>query len=180
MDLTRIRGDVRGMLNPLGNGSQGQRHNVDGIFCWCHGAERPCENFTQVFRNGTFETVNQSFLGYGGNDPYIPATRVHEATISKVRDVLTLWRVLGVMPPAALCMTLVNVAAYRLAIPDSWAYSFDHRLGMDRDTVLLPSTIIEDFTREPAAIARPILDALWNSAGIERCFAYGADGSYTG
>jgi hypothetical protein len=50
------------------------------------------------------------------------------------------------------------------------------RMGLtprfDRDTILLPEILLQDFEGDSHALAKTMVDALWQAAGLPRCFNY--------
>jgi hypothetical protein len=51
---------------------------------------------------------------------------------------------------------------------------------IDRDTLLLPEVLVEDFSVSTDNLLRPVFDALWQAAGFSSCEHYDAQGHYDG
>jgi hypothetical protein len=64
-------------------------------------------------------------------------------------------------------MSLVGVSEYEFATSTEMGVGYyAHRV--DRDDLLLPPTLVQDFTTSPADICRPVFDALFNAAGLSK------------
>lgn len=51
------------------------------------------------------------------------------------------------------------------------AGAYGHRQdSFDRDKLLLPDLLLEDFSNDLDALFKPAFDALWQASGWERCF----------
>lgn len=48
----------------------------------------------------------------------------------------------------------------------------------DRDSLILPEVMIENWSDNPASSLRPIFDMVWNAFGYERSFNYDASGQW--
>jgi hypothetical protein len=57
----------------------------------------------------------------------------------------------------------------------SWEQFSPH--AIDRAIVWLPETKIDAFDTDPLKHLRPVLDVLWNAAGMERSFSYDEQGN---
>ena len=49
---------------------------------------------------------------------------------------------------------------------------------IDRDVLLLPEVIVEDFEADPREYMRPVFDAVWNAAGWPRSMNYDEEGKW--
>jgi hypothetical protein len=47
---------------------------------------------------------------------------------------------------------------------------------LDRDGLLLPDVLVEDFDQAPALILKPLFDAVWQAAGLLGSMNYYSDG----
>jgi len=89
---------------------------------------------------------------------------------------LALQERLGVDPPVLVMLTLLGVRGYRMTVspPD-----FDAGTPIDRDDLVVPEILFEDYETDPQAVAgrmRPAFDAVWNACGFARSPNYGLDG----
>ncbi len=155
-------------LLPLGCGSNGQRFNLDGIIR--ADEYHPTNTYTLLFRNGIVETASRHLLRGRANEYYIPSTFVQNDVLDHLRRTLRTLSQLHIPPPAVALMSLFGVRELEFAADHR--YAGHYRFEIDRDELLLPGTIVEDFDQDVIEIARPIFDALWNVAGFARWFEY--------
>jgi len=50
---------------------------------------------------------------------------------------------------------------------------------IDRDILLLPEVLVDEFSAETPQVLRPAFDALWQACGFERSQNYDASGNWT-
>ena len=103
--------------------------------------------------------------GSSSNRGDIPAMVFAINLLCHVRDVSNIYRQLNVPPPAAMFLSFLNVRDQLIRCSDSMGLSA--RGSFDRNDVLIPGSVVEDFTLNPAEICKPLLDAFWNAAGQE-------------
>lgn len=157
-------------LAPLGTSSNGSRFNLDGILTWSEWTEGRRDAYTQLFRNGIVESADRHNLKNGPSQKFIPSTLLINAVLQKISDILAMYRhCLEIPPPAALTLTLINVREFELATNQRDYFRLQR---IDREDVVLPAVLVEDFTLNPVEIARPLFDALWNAGGFARWFDY--------
>ncbi|MGE5645934.1 MAG: helix-turn-helix domain-containing protein [Acidobacteriota bacterium] len=155
-------------LLPLGCGSNGQRFNLDGIISVDD--YHPTNAYTLLFRNGIVETASRYLLRGRTNEFYIPSTCVQRDVLDHLSRTLGTLSQLHVPPPAVALMSLLGVRELEFAADRRYTGHYHFRI--DREDVLLPGTIIDDFDQDVIEIAHPIFDALWNAAGFARWFEY--------
>jgi hypothetical protein len=51
---------------------------------------------------------------------------------------------------------------------------------IDRDALIIPEIIVENYECNPAEVMRPLFDAIWNAAGWERSRNYNETGQWVG
>lgn len=54
----------------------------------------------------------------------------------------------------------------------------DKIFPIDRDIILIPEIIIEDYEFNPPQLFKPTIDSIWNACGFERSFNYIKDGEW--
>jgi hypothetical protein len=152
------------------------RYNLDGLIVYSEKENNLSNAYAQIFRNGIFESVSTSLFVSSTEDPHIPSIVFERELINSFESCATLYRKLQVSMPAVLMVSLIGVRGYKLGV--SQMLNHEHVNKIDRDTLLLPEIIIEDFGIDPATTLRPILDALWNSAGWARSYGYDDAGKW--
>jgi hypothetical protein len=73
-------------------------------------------------------------------------------------------------------MVLMPVSARkRLFVRGDFRHTYP---PVDRDDLLLPDVMVDEFGQQPATVLRPALDAIWQAAGWRRSFNYNKDGEW--
>ena len=87
---------------------------------------------------------------------------------------------LGVEPPFFIMLSLLDVKGYRMSIPAmSMRFPQDNR-PINRNNLLIPEVMIENFDAEPSKVMKPIFDAVWNACGYPRSKNYDDSGIWCG
>lgn len=64
-------------------------------------------------------------------------------------------------------MSLINVQGFELAVGTEIGVGY-YPHAVDREDLILPSVIIQDFTTPVVDVCRPMFDALYNAAGYPK------------
>jgi len=155
---------LKGCMLPLGTGSNRHGFNLDGIYCVDEVGR--CNAYTQVFRNGIIEGASRKFLFENEGRRFIASGSLTRAVLQYVQSTMDFYRRLNVPPPAAIMMTVLHICDCQFATPFNGCGYVPH--AFDRDQLVLPGTLVQDFSQSPADICRPIFDALWNAAGLAK------------
>jgi hypothetical protein len=153
--------------DPVGGGASSGRRNFDGHVRYSLHSEFDKASYVQVFRNGCVESVSCGLLEgtsqypwpifYGGN--------VEEALIESTQEYLDLIRRCSVSPPIVLMVSLLGVKGYRILIaPNHIGNHSAH--AIDRDDLILPDLVLEEFPDDLGRDLRPVFDVIWNSGGF--------------
>jgi hypothetical protein len=176
LDISSLTsGKGAGWLSPIDAGaSYRPQFNFDGLFTYSRSA-KGADAYVQVFRNGIIEAVTCNIV-VAGPDKALPSTAIEQNLISSLPRYLRAQQQMGVEPPVFVMFSLLGVLGYTLAV------SFIHRSyedhPIDRDAVLIPDVLVENFEQMPEQILRPIFDVMWNSAGFAQCENYDSTGKW--
>lgn len=154
------------------------RYNLDGLLVFNGSNNGSSGAYTQIFRNGAIETVSASLFSSSSEDLYIPSIVLERDVIASFDACTSLYKKLSVSMPIVLIVSLTGVMSYKLAVSqrlDAW---HDHVNKIDRDSLLLPEVIIEDYSANSATTLKPIFDAIWNSAGWIKSYGYDDAGEW--
>jgi len=164
-------------LPPMGALGCSGRMNLDGCVTYQQqGNDGPCYAYAQLFRSGAIEAVDGITLI--GKEPGIPSIAYEQELIRVTEAYVKLLRQLTIEPPIIVMLSMIGVKGYVMLLGPQ--YAFRSRVPvMDRDVLLLPEVILEDFSKESATILRPIFDAVWQSAGLTGSFNYNKDGKWS-
>jgi hypothetical protein len=162
-----------GLLQPLTSG-RGWTHriNFDGIVTYSD------HSYFQFFRNGSVEAVDSYLLRLIDNSKFIPSVVYERDIIDGLRRYSSIQKELGVEPPLLVMLNLVSVLSYTMGVDQR--YSFYNGHPIDRDTLIVPEVMVENFGFDPAAALRPAFDAVWNAAGWPRSINYNNEGNWVG
>lgn len=177
LDFTLLGKDIWSI--PLIDSSlSGYRHNLDGLVAYNERGDNIFGAYTQVFRSGIFEMVSTRLFNSREEDLYIPSIVLEEELINTLTDCIALHQKSAINPPSVILASFTGVRGYKLAVSqrlDAW-HQQNHRI--DRDTLILPEVIVEGYGESPATILKPILDAIWNSAGWQKSYGYDEEGEW--
>ena len=165
-------------ITPLGSSSFSKGFNSDG-YIWggqyAFGGTSVRGNYTQLFRNGIFEGVENKWI-----EQDIPATGIEQAICQTFREYLHSYELLGLDCPVLMNVTFFNVT--NLKIRKEWGYPeptevFETVLS---DPLFLPEIYLQEPRRIPKALGesvasvsemgsllRPTFDALWQAFGYQ-------------
>ena len=172
-DLETIDGISLYDIRPLGLGSFDNRYNIDGKLTYSSFKNKDRSySYVQLYRNGIIEAVNSKLLwSNDGSKDFYP-TKIERALIDTIPNYITTYKKLNIDPPIFLFLTLIDVKDY--IIPSQW----DQLYPIDREIVLIPEIIIEDFDFEPSSHLKPVFDSIWNSCGFHRSPNYDKQGKW--
>lgn len=162
-------------LYPLGLRSGNRRYNVDGVVSYSPVNDPPRKRYCQAFRSGAIESVDTGLLSIRGTR-LISAAGFEPNVVTTVHAYLKALSSLNVPPPAVVLLSMLNVAGYEMAEPNR-ELRFEPT-PIDRDTLLLPDVLVEDYSCNVPRVLRPIFDAVWNACGYERSVNYDEDGNW--
>ena len=156
-------------LKPMVSSSFTHRPNIDGYITFTN---NPVTGYCQLFRTGVVETVHSSLVNEHDDDRSVSSVSVMKKLVDTTGHNLAGLKQLQVPTPLYLAMTFTGVKNARLA--SDYA---DHRNTFDRDTLQFPGVVVDSYEGDVAKIVRPILDAVWSAAGLDRCMLYDLHGN---
>jgi len=166
-----------GLLQPMSAPNWSHRHNFDGLLTYGQYSISPyAYTYLQIFRNGIIEAVNAFLLSDGSS---IPSQQYEKGLLDGLKRFFSIQKKLGVEPPLFIMLTLLGVAGYTMAV-DRARLIWHSDYPIDRDSLLIPEVMVENFECDPAEVMRPAFDAVWNAAGWPRSMNYDDEGKWTG
>lgn len=169
LSLLQIQQNYRSFV-PMGSSTaNGARINFDGVLKTSNADPQATQNraYVQLYQNGIVESVRSSLMEESSRNPI---SNLDDITIREVMRSLNDLTGVGVEPPYALLVSLIDVASARLNFDrDSQWFPHDN-LGdpLDRDQYHFDEVIFETIPTTPqecAGIIRPILDQMANAGG---------------
>jgi hypothetical protein len=169
-------------LRPMEASGWGPRFNIDGVISIAS-AMRGANStgYVQLFRNGIVEVVFSDVFFDPPSEMKMEVAGVGAGVVARelvalVERLQRLFRILDVPPAVSFFISLHGMKAVRLHV--SQRLSLYGGYAFDRDTILLPEVVLDGYDSPPPTILKPAMDALWQAAGLERCFDYADDGRW--
>lgn len=159
---------------PFCYGGLTHRINFDGYLV--HTPEGEGGNvftYSQLFRNGILEVVDSRMLR-GGE---IPCNKFERELITSLQRYFELYNKMEIAPPVLIMLSLLNVKNFKMPISID---SFDDGGPIDRDNLIIPEVLVEDFNIDVDILMKPAFDAIWNAAGYAKSLAYDENGRWVG
>jgi hypothetical protein len=178
VDVTRAREDLSLLPPPglrQGSGGYANRLNFDGFV-----ASLPNVSYVQLFRSGCIEAVEAYLLNFYAQStvkaPLIPYPTLEREVVEQIRDYMKALKVLDVPPPFSVMLSLLRVKDFRFRFEEG-----QHRdvgSGIEKNDLIFPDVLIEDYNSDIAACMKPVFDTLWQANGKERSESYDNVGNW--
>ncbi len=158
-------------LSPIGYHGGNDTFNFDGYLRYAPlSGSGYVGTYVLAFRSGAIEAVEATLL----NRDHIPSVAFEKNIIESIRMYLAFQKQIGLQPPILIMLSFAGVRGKMMYVnPERNAG--DAR-PIDRDVLLLPEIIVEDFEADPAQFMKPAFDQIWNACGLERSYNYDAEG----
>ncbi len=173
-DLSAIADDVS-ETKPIGAGSWDHRYNFDGLLTYARG-QGEAYSYLQIFHHGAIEALQASYLEPTGEERIIRSAALETAMAKYLSRYVRTQQKLGVEPPLFVMLALLGVEGYRIGGSDRHWESDGH--AIDRNDLIIPEVMVDDFNCDPHRILRPIFDSMWNAAGWPRDMNYDESGNW--
>jgi hypothetical protein len=164
-------------MPPMHSGGMNWRYNLDGFLTYSKGKEGVTCTYVQLFRSGIIEAVEGSILEPDEHGLYIPSRLYEEELIRSLTHYLTVLKTLGVVKPIFVMLNLLGVKGYIMGINPE-RYFLHEVYKIDRDNLLLPEILIEDYEDSSEKILKPTFDSIWNACGFQRSFNFNENGEW--
>ncbi|MBP8000894.1 MAG: ATP-binding protein [Chloroflexi bacterium] len=163
---------------PLFVNNLDNRYNLDGFLTFRRDRESAvCDAYLQVFRSGAMEAVDTIFLTWRQNNTVIFPLELSQELINSATLYLKHMKQWEIHPPVVIMLTLLGVKDRIIKGNEFRPYQIH---SIDRNDLLLPEIVVEDFDAHVPTVLRPIFDSLWQSAGWARSMNYTRDGKWQG
>ncbi|HOX38101.1 MAG TPA: ATP-binding protein [Candidatus Brocadiia bacterium] len=175
--------DVRKMatqtqaLRPIASGGWNHRVNVDGVVCH-DGSEygtSPDRGYCQLFRSGQIEAVWADGVIQQEGHLRIPSVAYERDLTRAVKDYLQVLRTLEIPLPVLVMLTMTGVNGVIMFVNPRLMVA-GHPI--DRDVLIIPDVLIEEWTVDLPRVLRSVFDVVWNACGYQRSFNYDTDGNW--
>lgn len=145
------------------------RHNLDGFLTYSRDREGKSYSYVQLFNNGIIEAVEGRHLDPRQNDGnlLIHGTAYENELIESLSIYLSALKELNVELPIFIFLTLVGVKGYFMSVGQGM-FKTRGEYEIDRDILLLPEVIIENYDTAPEYVLKPCFNAMWNACGFSK------------
>ncbi len=172
-NLKRSAQSIRPLGIRNGGGYRDSRFNADGVLVYS--GRDAFRAYSQLFRSGLYEGVMAGAVFQAKEEAKVfRESDCEEALLGALADYLPFAKALELQLPFWMFAALVGCEGARICLNRSWGDLSEY--AIDRNTVWLPETKIDAFDIDPVKHLRPMLDVLWNAAGLERSFNYNEQG----
>jgi hypothetical protein len=157
-------------------------YNIDGYITTVPvGREVATPAYAQLFRNGILETVHSELIGERGSYGLVfPSRAFADGLFAFIEQMRQLYAALEIPPPMSINIAFKGLTGCELGISERLTFYMGiSPRPLDRDVLRLPELTLDDAGGAVEAFARPMLDALWQAAGLERCFDYDDAGGWS-
>lgn len=163
--------------SPLSGTQWDFRYNFDGFLCFTN----TLYSYTQTFRNGIIEAVDAFILEPREPNNFsrnIPSIQYEEKVIQKLSEYISVQNNLGVEPPFLIMLSLLDVKGYSMSVSSGCMLDLDRVHQIERNNLLMPEVMVENFDFEPSKVMKPIFDAVWNACGYPGSQNYDGSGNW--
>jgi hypothetical protein len=131
--------------------------------------------YTHFNWNGILESVTTRLLEheYSGQR-VIPHSTLERELLDYVPHCLSTLHSIGVRAPIVLGLSLLKVHGLRMA-----TRSYQYSSPIRERNLVLPGTIIEDFSVSAISLLRPLFDRIWNACGLQGSQNFDAQGAWS-
>lgn len=146
----------------------------------CTGALDRAASYVLLFRTGAVESV----CALHSRDDLGRTILAAEWFEGQVLDVLPshiqLLRDCGAQPPVIILLSVAGVGGIRLQFGGMRELVREERPAYPKDILRAPEVVVNDLAAGPAALMKPVFDAVWNAFGFPRSESYDASGAWIG
>jgi hypothetical protein len=153
------------------------RYNLDGLFTYSDNEDGIFSAYTQLYRNGIIEAVDALMLKLQDNKKILPYW-YEEYLITGFNQYLKLLSELSVVPPVFIFLSLLGIRGYKIGRKNIAIHKLKDQHPIDRDLLLLPEAIINNYNVDAKDVLRPLFDLIWNACGFQRSLNFDEDGNW--
>jgi hypothetical protein len=176
LDIDKIASHAE-QMQPIIPYSWNHRYNLDGFLTHSVYKNDLAYSYVQLFRNGIIEAVDASMLRPREHGLFIPGVLYEQNLINSLSNYLSVLKTLTVEPPIFVFLTLLGVKGYRMGT--NRVDDLDELNAIDRDIILLPEILIENYQVVAEHVLMPCFDTIWNACGFSNSWNY-EDGKWVG
>jgi hypothetical protein len=154
-------------------GSFNYRFNFDGLFTYAASEKNETTiSYVQVFHNGCIEAIIAFDLHQEKGEKYLHFKGFEKMIIDALPKFTAIQKKIGILPPLFILLSIMRVRGSRIA-----AGFLRPAEAIDRDDLIIPEIMLEQFDDDASAVMKPAFDAIWNAGGYPESLSY-KDGKY--
>ncbi len=159
--------DAIGLLRPMGSSGWTPRDNAEGL------RSESNDDYIQLFRNGVIESV-KTFSVYEDKGE-IAGPDLENGLITGLRLYLEAEKILGINPPLLVMISMIGVKGHFIYQNPGLGCGSGYEINSDK-VVPAPIKITSYENIDYGQVLKPVLDTIWQAAGIKGSPFYNADG----
>ena len=160
----------------LGRSGRGARINLDGALAAFENREQKCEGYSQLFRNGFFESVAVLTHRNDIGKIQIPSLWFEKEVAKLVDSYRAIIQVLGLDGELSVMLSILNADQAQLRVNQNrWDFMDDQQTFFDRKIIQIPDVTAESGVSAFQAL-KPAFDIFWQAAGFVGSDSYDATG----
>jgi hypothetical protein len=152
------------------------RYNIDGYLGYSGNKDGKRNLYFQIYRNGIIEYVDCNLLTSQVSPDVIPSIAYETRIIEIVSKYLTLMKYLNIETPILIMINLIDVKGVKMGVDPF--YTFEDPQPIDRDSVIIPDVLVEDYADKPDRILRTVFDSIWQACGSPSSPNYDENGNW--
>lgn len=166
------------LLPAVGNSGYGRRLDLDGLVVGDGDRTYIGDNYTHLYRNGIIEVVTGPGWTFEQDKVRRMASANYEWRLLQYLPVcFRVFKEIGANAPIYVSLTMTN--ARGLAMADSQSFNpFNRSFLINRETLALPESVVQDFSAKPVEILKPMFDLIWNACGYQGSKNFNKDGLF--
>ena len=164
-------------MPPINSNGWDGRYNADGFITYAKFSGEEISSYVQLHRNGIMEAVEGFMLRFRDDKLLIPSPTYEARLIKSLTSYLSVLKELHVETPIFIFITLLNVKGYAMGISPE-KFIIHNTPTIDRDVLILPETIIENYEQKAEVILKDSFDSIWNACGFKQSFNYNEKGEW--
>ncbi|MDX1963933.1 MAG: ATP-binding protein [Pirellulales bacterium] len=172
-DLSSAYNQLRISFPLIRNHGNEFRYNIDGFLNFQCEENSPSKGYTQIFSNGTVESVCADVLSSRNGKRGLASTYYEKQITQTTGHILKGYRELGMTGQVAVSLSLLGCRDSLLAV-NVRLEEGGHPL--DRDAVIMQEVVFETSIQDTRKALKPLFDQLWNAYGYPRSLNFTKDG----
>ncbi len=163
---------------PMNSTNWNRRLNLEGLLIFS--APEPSHSYVQLYRNGIIEVVQGDLLAHEhAGRMTIPSIAYERCVREFLSFCFQALRDLGAGAPVVVALTLTRTRGLHMGV-DSRPFGIDRGYPIGSPTLILPETVVQDFSAPVNEVLKPMFDLVWNACGYPSSRNFDAQGNWTG